>query len=152
MAGKARARSTGPDAAEVANAVLVSISVLVRRLRQQDIPNDLTLPERTALSRLDRLGPMTAAELARLEQISPQSVGATLSALEERGLVSRRSDPDDGRRVVLSASRAGVAMLRDRRAARIAQMANALSKDFDRNELADLAAATPLLERLAQVL
>jgi DNA-binding MarR family transcriptional regulator len=148
----ARKRRTVPETVDVANAVLVSVSLLIRRLRQAPIANDLSLPERGVLSRLDRLGPMTAAALARLEQISPQSVGATVSALEAHGFVDRRRDPDDGRGVLLSVSRAGATVLRDRRAARVEQIARALSDDFTAQELADLAAATPLLERLAQLL
>ena len=45
---------------------------------------------------------MTATELAKLEQISPQSMGATLGALEASGLVLRRPDPDDRRRAVIT--------------------------------------------------
>ena len=37
--------------------------------------------------------PATPGELAKLEQISPQSMGATLASLEARGLVQRRPDP-----------------------------------------------------------
>ena len=112
------------------------------------VAGDLGLPERAALARLDREGPSTAADLARREQISPQSMGATLAGLEARGLVKRRRDPHDGRRVVLQASAAGVKALHDRRAARSEQLAAALST-FDADELAHLAAAAPLLEQLA---
>ena len=34
------------------------------------------------------------------EAVKPQSMGATLSALEESGLVKRSSDPNDGRQVI----------------------------------------------------
>lgn len=147
-----RQRRTGPDAFEIANAVLASLSLLVRRLRQLQLPEEPTWPERAALSRLGRLGPLTSAELARLEQISPQSMGATIATLERRGFIDRRRDPEDGRRVLLSVSPSGTAALRDRRAARVKQLADALSKGFDSDELDDLAAAAPLLERLAQLL
>ncbi len=53
-AGAAAAK--GPDPAEVAAAVYVSLSLLVRRLRQMPAPGDLSLPERSALARLDRGG------------------------------------------------------------------------------------------------
>ena len=55
-------------------------------------PGEPTVPETSALARLDCHGPAASSELARSEQISPQSMGATLSALEARGLVTR--DPD----------------------------------------------------------
>jgi DNA-binding MarR family transcriptional regulator len=128
----------------------VSIGLLLRRLRQVQADGELTLPESSALTRLDRGGPATSSALARLEQISPQSMGATLSALEARGLVERRPDPADGRRVVISLSEAGLQALRDKRNARIEQLARALSSGFTRSELQQLMAAAPLLERLAQ--
>jgi DNA-binding MarR family transcriptional regulator len=128
----------------------VSIGLLVRRLRAVVAEGELTLPETSALARLDRGGPTTASALAKLEQISPQSMGATLAALETRGLVQRRPDPQDGRRAVISVTKAGLLVLRKRRNARTQQLARALSSGFTRSELRRLAAVAPLLERLAQ--
>ena len=92
---------------EVAAALRMSIGLLLRRMRQVRVEGELTVPETSALTRLDRSGPATSSALARLEQISPQSMGATLAALEARGLVERHPDPQDGRRVVLSVTEAG---------------------------------------------
>ncbi len=139
-----------PDVREVAAALQMSIGLLRRRLRQVRPEGELTLPEISALARLDRGGPATASALARVEQISPQSMGATLAGLEARGLVARSPDPDDGRRVVLSVTAAGQQVLRDKRSARTEQLAQALSAGFTPAELAQLRAAAPLLERLAQ--
>ena len=139
-----------PDVREVAAALQMSIGLLRRRLRQVRPEGELTLPEIAALARLDRSGPATASALARLEQISPQSMGATLAGLEARGLVARSPDPDDGRRIVLSVTGAGQQVLRDKRSARTEQLAQALSAGFTPAELAQLRAAAPLLERLAQ--
>ncbi|SOD71973.1 MarR family transcriptional regulator [Jatrophihabitans sp. GAS493] len=139
-----------PDVSRVAGALLVSVSLLRRRLRQAPIDGELTLPETSALTRLDRGGPTTSAALARTEQISPQSMGATLAALEARGLVQRSADPDDGRRVLLTPTDAGLEVLRTRRSARVEQLAQALSNGFTPTELTQLMAAAPLLERLAQ--
>ena len=88
--------------------------------------------------------------LAKLEQISPQSMGATLGALEARGLIERHPDPGDGRRAVMSLREAGRQVLQDKRNARTQQLAQALSAGFTRDELGLLMAAAPLLERLAQ--
>jgi DNA-binding MarR family transcriptional regulator len=139
-----------PDVNDVAGALRVSIGLLTRRLRQVQAEGELTLPETSALVRLDRGGPATPSALARLEQISPQSMGATLGALEARGLIERRPDPGDGRRAVMSLTEAGLQMLRNRRNARIVQLARALSTGFTPSELEQLMAAAPLLERLAQ--
>jgi DNA-binding MarR family transcriptional regulator len=110
----------------------------------------LTFSERAALSRLDRVGPATAADVARLEQIRPQTMGATIAALERRGLVERGRDPTDGRRVLVSVTAAGRRMLRARRSARAEQLARALEAEFTREELRRLEACIPLLERLAE--
>ncbi|MFB9832630.1 MarR family winged helix-turn-helix transcriptional regulator [Actinoallomurus acaciae] len=139
-----------PGMEDVAAALLVSMSMFRRRMRQVPVQEELTLPETAALSRLDRSGPTTASAMARAEQISPQSMGATLGALESRGLVDRRPDPEDGRRVVLSVTEAGRALLRDKRTARIRQIAQVLAGEFTPEEQRHLMAAAPLIERLAQ--
>ncbi|MEA2532409.1 MAG: hypothetical protein QOJ93_220 [Actinomycetota bacterium] len=139
-----------PDIQQLAGMLRVSIGLLLRRLRQVQAEGELTLPESSALARLDRGGPATPTALAKLEQISPQSMGATLGALEARGLVERRPDPEDGRRVVISATEAGLQALRNRRNARTEHLAQALSTGFTRSELEQLMAVAPLLERLAQ--
>jgi DNA-binding MarR family transcriptional regulator len=139
-----------PDVNEVAAALRVSIGLFVRRLRQAQPNGELTLPETSALVRLDRGGPTTPSALAKLEQISPQSMGATLAALEERGLVERRPDPEDGRRAVMSLTDSGLEMLRSRRTARTEELAKALSAGFTQSERNQLMAVAPLIERLAQ--
>jgi DNA-binding MarR family transcriptional regulator len=138
-----------PDVEQVATALRMSIGLLTRRLRQAQTDGELTMPESSALARLDRGGPATSSALAKLEQISPQSMGATLGALEARGLVERRPDPEDGRRVVLSLTDSGLRALQNRRNARAEQLAHALSTGFTAAELRQLMAVAPLLERLA---
>jgi DNA-binding MarR family transcriptional regulator len=138
------------DVADLARSLRISLGLLVRRLRALPTDDRLSMPERSALSRLDREGPATAAALAQSEQISPQSMGATLAGLAARGLVLRRPDPDDGRKAILSVSRAGMKVLADRRSARSQQLAAALTAELTAAERATLAAAVPLLDRLAQ--
>ena len=138
------------DVNDVAAALRESIGLLLRRLRQVPAEGELTLPESAALTRLHRVGPATSSALAKLEQISPQSMGATLAALEARGLVERHPDPDDGRRVVLSITCAGQQLVHNKRNARTERLAKALAAGFSPAEIGQLMAAAPLLERLAQ--
>jgi DNA-binding MarR family transcriptional regulator len=138
------------DVRDVAAALRVSIGLLMRRMRQVRGDGAPTVPETSALARLDRCGPATPSALAKLEQISPQSMGATLGALEGRGLIERHPDEQDGRRVVLSLTDAGRQMLLDRRDARTGQLARALAEGFTPAEIDQLSAVVPLLERLAQ--
>jgi DNA-binding MarR family transcriptional regulator len=144
--------SSEPDVSDVAVALRDSIGLLLRRMRQQQPDGALTLPEGAAMTRLHRGGPATSSALAKLEQISPQSMGATLAGLEARGLVARHPDPEDGRRVVLSVTEAGQRILQDKRNARTEQLAQALSARFSADEIRQLAVAAPLLERLAQTI
>lgn len=138
---------------EIASALQSSIGLLTRRLRQSAVQGQLTVPEASALSRLERGGSVTASDLARAEQITPQGMGVTLAALEERGLVARRRDPSDGRRVLLSVTDAGRAAMRSRRSAKAEQLAKVLAGGgFSRAEVATLREAATLIERLAESL
>jgi len=112
----------------------------------------VSLPEASALKRLDRSGPSSVTELAKAEQISVQSMGTTLGALEARGFVTRHPHPSDGRRSVLSITKSGTRVLGDKHNARTEQLARALSEGFSPGELRQLMVAAPLIERLAQSL
>jgi len=140
------------DINEVAGALRVSVGQVVRKLRQVPYEGELTLSEASALSRLERGGPATSSDLARLERISPQSMGVTVAALLERDLVERSRDPRDGRRIVLSITDSGRRTVRDKRGARTEQIAAALRDGFSDGELGQLMGAAALLERLAEKL
>ena len=146
------ASKTAPDAGEVAGALRVAVWLVVRKLRQLPLDGELTLAESAALSRLERGGPATSSDLARLERISPQSMGVTVAALLESGLVERSKDPGDGRRIVLSVTESGVRTVHDRRGARTEQIAAVLRARFSDDELEQLVAVLPLIERLAEEL
>jgi DNA-binding MarR family transcriptional regulator len=128
----------------------VTLGLLVRRLRQVPTEGELTLSESSALARLDRGGPTTASALAKLEQISPQSIGATIAALEARGLIARAADPADGRRSILTVTPEGLALLWSRRNARTEHLARTLAASFSPAEVEQLLAILPLLERLGE--
>jgi DNA-binding MarR family transcriptional regulator len=141
-----------PDAHEVAAALRVATGMLYRRLKQLSTEHDLTLAESSTLSRLERGGPASSSELARHDRISPQSMGVTVAALEEKCLIERDRDPGDGRRIVLSITDAGRQLIYDRRGERTGQIAAALGDGFSGAELRQLMAVVPLLERLAEKL
>ncbi len=124
-----------------------TLATLYRRIRQTKQLGELTLPESSALSRLRQNGPTTGAALAKLEQISPQSIGVTVASLEAKGLIERSADPTDGRRVILSLTSAGDATVEARRSARDQQFTRALSA-LSADERARLLEVMPLLERL----
>jgi DNA-binding MarR family transcriptional regulator len=140
------------DPNEVASELKLSIGLFVRRFRQSPGSGELTMPEQSTLSRLERSGPASASDLARAEQVTPQAVGPVAAALEERGLVMRSPDPKDGRRVLLSVTEPGLETLRDKRSAVVERMAHVLTEDFSPAELETLHAAAQLIERLGEQL
>jgi DNA-binding MarR family transcriptional regulator len=139
-----------PNTDDIAGALYDAVTLVTRRLRQTRAPGELSLPQRSALSRLSRSGPASAAELARADQVTAQAMGTVVNGLEERGLVERRPDPRDGRRIIVSVTAAGEEILRRKRHARSRQLAQALTEQFTPAELEVLAAAAPLLDRLGE--
>lgn len=130
----------------------IGIGAFRRRAHETKAGGDIPAPALAALSRLEREGPMTTAELARREQITPQSMGATMTGLQEQGFVRRRPDPTDGRRSVLSLAPAGREAVHTGRSALTERIAGALGRSFSPAEIATLDAAGQLLERLAHQL
>jgi DNA-binding MarR family transcriptional regulator len=144
--------SNGPNVNEVAAAIQKSVGIFVRQMRLIPVEGELSLSEYSALRRLERGGPTTTTSLAKAEQITTQSMGATLASLDERGLISRQLDPSDGRKSILSLTEAGRKSLRKKRDARTAQLSTALSAGFTETELSQLMTAAPLIERLVHLL
>jgi DNA-binding MarR family transcriptional regulator len=134
---------------QAAEALLDGVSLLTRRLRQRPVTGDLSQPAAATLSRLTRQAPATVADLARAENVRPQSMGAVIGTLEARGLVKRHRDGTDGRRVLLTVTRAGREVAGRRQTARGEQLARGLASGFTEEELAQLVAVAPLLGRLA---
>jgi DNA-binding MarR family transcriptional regulator len=140
------------EARETANRLRIAIGAFKRRVREASSAGELSSPQLTALSRIDRLGSLTTAELARREQISPQAMGTTIASLENLGLVVRRGDAADGRRSILSVTPEGLAAIRSGRNAMVDRIAAVLEESFADEETEILAAAAPLIERLADLL
>src|SRR5919197_2229549 len=72
------------------------ITRTARRLRQQ-AGSDLGPSQTAALATVERHGPLTPSELARMERIQRPTATRIVARLEEAGLVERVADPVDGR-------------------------------------------------------
>jgi DNA-binding MarR family transcriptional regulator len=83
---------------------------------------------------------------------TPLDWATPLGGLQRRGLVERRPDPGDGRRIVMSLTDAGQQTLRNRRDAGTEYLAKAISTEFSAAELEQLMVGAQLIERLAQKL
>lgn len=125
-------------------------SRLRRRLKESYDPEGLTPSQTSALSRLSKDGDASTSELAAAERVRHQSMAMTLSVLEERGLVRRRPDPDDGRRQLVSVSEAGRAFLADKRRAGEEWLTRALAERCTERERQLVMEAMGLLDRIAQ--
>jgi len=68
-----------------------------RELRRRLAEWNLSVPELTALSILERRPGLSNAQLARRTMVTPQSMIEILAVLETRGLVQRTVDPDHAR-------------------------------------------------------
>jgi DNA-binding MarR family transcriptional regulator len=77
-------------------------------------------------------------------------MSGTVADLEEAGLVARTPDASDARRRLIALTPGGRQVLRDRRSARSERLADVLASDFTESERQQLAAAGPLLERVAR--
>src|SRR5262249_39904018 len=111
--------------------------------------HELSLTEAAVLGRLDREGPATIANLARAESMKPQSMGATIAALEERGLVERKPHPTDGRQVNIELTDKGAAVRKSIGDAKRTWLAQAISR-LDEAERETLFKAGEIIRRLAE--
>lgn len=101
----------GSNGAAIAELLMVSRQLL-RRLRDEWYDRELSWSQMSTMSRLEREGPATTADLARAEAMKPQSMGTTLAGLEKEGLVERRPHPTDGRQVLFALTGEGLAARR----------------------------------------
>ena len=68
---------------------------------------DLTFTQLRALSVLARTQPQRMSDLAGGLDMTPASASALIDRMDQRGFVTRRSDPDDRRTVLVELSRRG---------------------------------------------
>ncbi len=139
------------QAVRAARDVRVVFSRLRRRLRETYDTDGLTPTQTTVLSRLGKEGPASTSDLAAAERVRPQSMAATVAALDALGLIKRDPDPDDGRRTLVSLSVAGQTFLDDKRRAGEEWLARSLQDKFSDEERAALIDALALLDRLTQL-
>ena len=136
-----RSEALASDLREVAGA-------LVRRLRAESAGMAVSMSQASVLVRLEKLGPSTVADLARVEHVTPQSMGTTVASLEEEGLVARTVDPSDARRWNASLTAAGRRVLLEGRAARQAWLSRAIEERLADGEQRRLAEGIALLRKL----
>ena len=137
-------RGSGPGGspADSAGALYGLLATLLRR-----VPRDLSLTSLATLSTLDRTGPRRITDLAASESITQPSMTVLVTALERGGLVTRHSDPADGRVTLVALTAEGLRYLRSRRSAGADALAQLVGR-LPPGEAAALAAAIPALQHL----
>ena len=129
--------------------LIQSIGLLVRRVRAAAASHELSLTEASVMGRLARDGPATTADLARAEGMKPQSMGTTIAALEEMGMVERKPHPTDGRQVNIGLTTKGAAVRKTAKDAKRTWLAQAIAV-LDEQEREILFKAGEIIKRLAE--
>jgi DNA-binding MarR family transcriptional regulator len=130
------------SAARSARDLRVVFSRLRRRIREVATESALTL--------VGKHGAATASALASAEGVRPQSMAATLAALDQHGLIRRSPDPEDGRRQLVTLTEAGRERVEDNRQVREEWLARAFEDRYTEQERRTVLDALTLLERLSE--
>jgi DNA-binding MarR family transcriptional regulator len=129
----------------------LAITRSARRLRQEAFaaegPSGLSPTLSAALATVEAHGPLTPSELAAREQVTRPTATRIVATLDRLRLLSRTSDPSDGRACLVATTGEGRALLRRLRGRKNAFLAKRLS-DLDPDEVATLERAAGILERL----
>jgi DNA-binding MarR family transcriptional regulator len=126
----------------------LAVARLARRLRQET-GEEITASQLSALSSVNRLGPLTLGALAAVERVRPPSMTRIVANLETAGLVTRRPDPADRRIARVEATAPGRALLARGHSRKNAYLARRLAT-LTPDELELLGRAAPVLERLLE--
>jgi DNA-binding MarR family transcriptional regulator len=137
-----------PSAVQASREVRAVISRLRRRILNAAEAEDITLGQASVLARLAGRQGVTASELASAEGVRHQSMTATVASLTALGLVERRPDPDDGRRLLIALTAEGHRRVEEGRQARQEWLAGELQERCTEEERRAVIAAMAVLERL----
>jgi DNA-binding MarR family transcriptional regulator len=137
---------TAEARAEVAELLHEQFGRLARELRNLDLPQGITPERLSALSVIDRRGPISVTALADQEMVRPATMSRMVSALVDDGLVKRSDDRADGRGVLVTTTSRGRRIYRRAQEQRLRYFAEALEPLSD-EQLVAMRALTAQLER-----
>jgi DNA-binding MarR family transcriptional regulator len=122
-----------------------------RRLRQEAAAETtgLTPTSVAALATIERHGPLTPSEIAKIERVKRPTITRTLGCLEREGLIDRAPDPTDRRSALVSVNSTGRETLRRLRGRKNAYLARRM-KDLTSEEVDTLERAAEILERMRE--
>ncbi|GAB3799667.1 hypothetical protein GCM10028798_13050 [Humibacter antri] len=144
--GSRRDDTPETDARELAENLRVAIGRLVRSVRAQSTGRPRAHAE--ALAQLDAEGAQTIAQLATRRGVRHQGMSRAIAELERNGLVSRASNPADGRGFVISLTESGRVALERGRDVRRDLLAHAITERLDDDERELLRRVPDLLRKI----
>lgn len=132
-------------------AIASGLARLYEGLRRLGPRDGLSLTAASTLRRLDTSGPQRLCDLYAPEGVTQPAMTQLVTRLEREGFAQRRSDPADGRVVVVSITEAGRAEVERRRAANAQALAERLRmlSPADRDAIL---AALPAIQRLGDLI
>jgi DNA-binding MarR family transcriptional regulator len=138
-------------ASKLAAELRTTLGSLKRKLRHQGGGlNDFTSSQIAVILRLEADGPATVSSLARAEGMRPQSMSAVIAPLEKMGFVAGSADPNDGRKTLMSLTKACKKSMDDGRAARQDWLTQAIQQKLSPQEQKKLSSAIHLLARITE--
>ncbi len=134
-----------------AHRLSVAITRLRSRLREEAglHATGLSVSQLAVLQTVRDEGPLTAARLAQVQHVSPQSIAQNLAVLKAAGLVHGERDPQDGRKTLISADPSATDLLSALHMSRESFLTRAIDQLVAPDERAALEQAIDLLERFA---
>jgi DNA-binding MarR family transcriptional regulator len=137
-----------PDSPDLSQSLRAGVMRLARRLRAEKADHELSDTQFVVLALLLRDGPTSPGRLAEIERVTAPSMNRTVNRLVEARYAERSPAPDDGRRVAVSITAAGRAVVQETRRQRNAWLSLRL-EELTADERACLADAAALLGRMA---
>jgi DNA-binding MarR family transcriptional regulator len=136
---------------EIAALLHEQVARLTRQLRTLELPQGMTPERLSALSVIDKRGPISITALAEKEMVRPATMSRMVTALVEEGLVKRSDDKTDGRGVLVSATPKGRRTYQRAQEQRLQHFAEVLDS-LNVDQLAAMRNLTSALERLTLLL
>jgi DNA-binding MarR family transcriptional regulator len=136
---------------EIAALLHEQFARLTRQLRTLELPQGMTPERLSALSVIEKRGPISVTALADTEMVRPATMSRMVSALVEDGLVKRSDDKTDGRGVLVSATPKGRRTYQRAQEQRLQHFAEVLGSLND-DQVAAMRNLTSALERLTLLL
>jgi DNA-binding MarR family transcriptional regulator len=140
-----------PATLQTADTVRRAVTRLNRQLRRLRADHGVSAAKLSVLGQLYRAGrEVTAVDLARLENLQPQSLTRIIAELEERHFLARRQHETDRRQILIRITPEGRDLLIQDAHQQTAWLAQAMASRMTETERALLRVACGLLADLAE--